>query len=332
MCLYNPENMQQSLKFFYTLILLLVFNLVALCQQTKVLPFAKVEANGRIYDFVVENTVLYAATDAGTVESYDINTRKLLKKITLPHIIDFVGDKVPPKLFSIDKFPGKDKLLVVSQGTGGNRDVYLIQNNTPELVISSSQHKMLIKRAGFIDAETIYLALISNEIISYHIPSKKTNYRLSISESSLSAINHNTARNRFVSCDEGGKLYEIDLKKGKIIKTLEGVNLDNVYYVAVSDACIISAGQDRKVGVYTAVRRKLQADFPVYCCGINTTGTMGAYASNEQNDVNIFSIDNLSILATLVGNKGSLTHIFFVSDKFIITSSEDKQILFFKIP
>ena len=296
-------------------------------------PEFSLKASGGVYDFVVDGNILYAATDAGIIDVFNFKTKKEIKKIQIPDIKDFNGESVPPKLFSVDKLNGIDGILAVSQGTNGFRNVFLYRENKLVKILSSEKDKLFVKRATFIDKNLIMLGLLSNELILFDINNKKQIYRKQLSTAVFSDFTTDFTRKITVTCEESGIIRAVNSHTGQIMGIFSGMNLDNVFKVAYADLTFITAGQDRKVGVYKwgSEQYYLNSDFIVYCVGIDKQAKFGAYSANENNDIYVFDTDTRQILYKLKGQKSTQTKIYFLSGSKIISSSEDEYIMFWKL-
>lgn len=295
-------------------------------------PDFSLTASGGVYDFVVDGNILYAATDKGIVDVFNILTKRRVNQIKVPKIHDFAGDLIAPKIFSIDLLQASKQLLLTVQGEGGFSDIYLVTGTNIQKIISAQNSKLLAKRAAFFNNNTLVIGLMSNEIVLYRYTDKKQLYRIHYSTSSLSDFVLINNRTKIVTCDEAGKLRLIDTKTGTKLKELSGQNVDNIYKTAYAHNTYITAGQDRRVAVYApSGNYYLTADFLVYAAGISPLGKLGAYSATALNEIQVFEIHSKQKIQTLVGQKSTLTKIFFRNEKQLITSSEDPQILFWNL-
>jgi hypothetical protein len=69
----------------------------------------------------------------------------------------------------------------------------------------------------------------------------------------------------------------------------------------------------------------------IYSVGLSPSGKLGGYSANEENDIKIFNTVSKQDVAVLQGSETIITHILFTSESEIITSSDDTNILFWKI-
>jgi len=292
-------------------------------------PVKKYKADGSVVDMMVNNNLLYIATSTGVVDVFDIKTTKNIKKIRVEKIKDFLGDEVESKVYSVDVLD--TSVLVLSQTTGGFRRVDIHTDGKRERVIDAKDN-LAIAEAKFLDKNTIILALLSNEIISYDINKKQQNWIFQASGAKFSSFALNETREQIVIADESGDLKVHATKDGKFIKKLSGKNLDNVFQVDTKNGVIATAGQDRRVVVYEPFSAYYKmAPFLIYSVGLSPSGQRVGYASDENNNVTIFETATKKDLAQLTGNKMILTRIVFLNENELFVSSDDSVVNFYKV-
>lgn len=295
-------------------------------------PDFTLKASGPVTDFVLDSNLLYAATDQGVADVFDITEKQRTDQIRLPLIKDFMGENIPPKVYSIDKLG--DIILLVVQGIHGFRDLILISNGSFIKAIDSEKDKMLIKKARFVDNEKVLLGLLSNELILFDWKKNEIIYKIQVRSYSFSDFCLNEDHTEVIVADESGGLSLIKIETGKLIKEFEGNNVDNVYQVDYKNSVILSGGQDRRLGIYKRYiddQSFIQGDFLIYCVGLSSDGTLCAYSANEDNEIRIINTETKEKMQTLKGHKSTLTRIQFFSSDEIISSAEDALIMFWKI-
>ncbi len=288
-------------------------------------------SSGSVVDLVYKDSKLYSATDASCVDIFDVNTGEIIQKIKVDQILDFMGDIIDSKVYSVDLI--KNKILILSQAQKGARRVHIYENDKLELIIPYTE-KLFIAKAKFLDENTILLGLLSNEIISYDIKNRKVNYRIAVSQSKFSNFVLNEDKSEVIVADESGDLKIHATKDAKLLKELSGQNLDNVFQVDTKNGIIITAGQDRRVVVYALKFNSsyyIHAKFLVYSVGLSPSGKIAGYASDENNNVTLFNTITKSELGTYGGNKMTLTSILFINENEFFSSSDDKTINLYKI-
>lgn len=292
-------------------------------------PEYTINAKGAITSIFIENNLLFAATDLGVIQIFDWKKNKLINEISLPNIKDFMGDEIPPKVYSIDKIKGEDKLIIVSQGMHGFRNVFLYEDEKLNQVFNADDDKMMIKKAYFIGNNDIIFATLGNEMMRYNLSTKSFVYKKHIGTSVFSDFDLNNDKSKIAACDESGKIHLLNAENGEIIKDLKGQNVDNLYQVAFYNGNIIGAGQDRRASVYQTKAYSnyyLESTFIVYCVGMSEDGKIGAFADGEENHIRVFDIKSKQTKAILKGQKSTLTQIKFVEENYIISASEDPEI------
>ena len=292
----------------------------------------KIHASGSINDFYIDGNEVIIVTGAGTIETYNLQTGKQTGIIKMPEIHDFMGDAVASKVYSIDKTSGM--LLYVIQGHHGFRNVYLKQGENTIKLIDADINKMLVKKARFISDNQILLALMSNDLILYEIDKRNVSTRLSISPYTFSDFDLDASKKFAYTTDESGVVHKVNLMEGKIVSEYSGNNVDNVFKLAYKNGTLITAGQDRRVGIYSTQldsRYYLQKDFLVYCVGLNSSGMIGAYTADETNTIYLFDVLTRSHFSSLKGHKGIVSRIEFVDEHTIVSGSEDGYLMIWEI-
>ena len=296
-------------------------------------PLYSLKAKGAVTSIVIENNILYAATDAGCIDVFNWKNKKHIKSINFPMIKDFMGDEMPPKIYSIDKWPEQDRLIVVTQGSHGFRNIYLFADGKKDKLLDADKDKMMIKKALFVDEGRILMATLGNEIILYDLNKKEFIYVKQISSSVFSDFDLNDDRTVAASTEESGIIHLINIETGEISKHLSGMNLDNIYQLVYKNQTIIGAGQDRRASVYSTNSSKkyyLESTFIVYCVGQSDDGTWAAFSFGEDNDIKVFNTTTKTEKAILQGQKSTLTQIKFIEKNYIITAGEDQDIIIWK--
>ncbi|QFR49742.1 WD40 repeat domain-containing protein [Sulfurimonas lithotrophica] len=310
---------------------ILFFLILSSVYSAQIKPSAKFVSSGGVVDLITNKDKIYSATSAGIVDIFDINTQKKVKSITLPKIKDFMGDMVDAKIYSVDKID--DKLLILSQGSGGYSRAFIYENEKLTSIIDESSYMAIIK-AKFINKNTIVFGLLSNEIISFDIKTKKRNWTNQASGAKFSNLVINEDKSEIVIADESGILKIMSAKDGKILKKLKGQNLDNVFQVDYKNGIIATAGQDRRVVIYATKFDSAyykEANFLIYSVGLSPSGKLAGYSSDENNNISVFNTITKRKIGTYTDNKMTLTNIVFIDENRMLGASDDKTINLYKI-
>ena len=295
-------------------------------------PVVSLEVNGTAKDMVVRDGKVIVATDTGRAEVFDYETKKLCKEITIPMIKDFTGDTVPAPVFSVDYADGR-YLLLSDSGVGGYSNMWLHEENKTIQLVKPEDHEALIK-ARFVDKDHILLGYLSNEAALYDIPKRKELYRVQLSESKFSDFALNEKRTKAVFSNESGILYVIDVASGKVVRKLEGENVDNVFSVAFCQGIVAAGGKDRRAALYdvkTGKGRHIQGKFFVYATALSPSSKYVAFAMDEENDIFIYNTVSMDLVAILKGQKSTLNAIVFKTETELVSASDDNTVLFWKI-
>ena len=291
-------------------------------------PVGSIEVNGTAKDMVLNGEKLVIATDMGHIEVYDIATHEKIKEISIPDVKDFMGDIMPARVMSVDMI-GEKYLLLSDSGIGGYANLYIHENGKTTQLISHEDRKPLIK-ARFIDENHILLGYLSDEVALFDIAKKKELYRVQLSESKFSDFALNEKRTEAVTSCESGILSVIDVKSGKIIKELEGQNVDNVYRVDFKNGMVSGAGQDQRGSLYDVKTGKgeyIKGSFLIYSTALSPSASKVAFAMDEKNNISIFNTMTKSKTALLKGQKSTLNVIIFKDENRLYSASDDNTVM-----
>ncbi|WP_067174626.1 WD40 repeat domain-containing protein [Sulfurospirillum sp. UCH001] len=295
-------------------------------------PRSVIEASGNVQQVAFVDGNIIAGTSAGTLEVYKLSDATKLSKIEFPKIKDFTGDEVSPKIFSVDML--EKTLLAVVQATNGSRELYLVEDGKPKVLIDSKAN-LFISKAKFVDKNRILVALLSNEMLLWDVKNKKEIYRIQPNPSHFSDFALNESKTMAASSCESGEITLFDALSGKIIKVLKGANVDNVYKVDFKKEKVLCAGQDRRGIVYdvsSSAYDRFDGSFLLYAGALSPSLKFAAFAFNEQNDIVLFDLASKSKAHTLKGQKSTLNTIVFANDKELVSSSDDQFIMIWRLP
>ena len=313
-------------KFFFFLTFLFTT-----LNANEIKPLFQYEASGAVTELIVKENKLYASTDASSIDIFNIQTKQKVSTILFPKIKDFMGDIVNSKIYSIDIL--KDKILSVSQGEKGGRNLTIYENGKFNTIISDKK-RMFIAKAKFLDENRIIFSLLSNELYIYDIKSKKKVLKLDVSLSKFSDFVLNETKKRIIVADESGILKMINTNNLQIIKEFKNQNLDNVFQVDTKNNIIATAGQDRRAVIYDELNNNAQyinAPFLIYSVGLSPSGKKVGIAYDEENNVLIFDTKSKIKEFMLVENLAIISKILFINEKELFISSDDKKINYYKI-
>ncbi len=308
-------------------IFFLLFYTVIIWAVPTLKPIATIEVNGTVKDMVLRDNLLVVATDNGHIEIKDIDNNKSIKNISIPNVKDFMGDEIPARVMSVDKIDNR-YLLLSDSGKSGYSNLYIYDKNLTQIL--SDKDKKAIIKARFIDREHILLGYLSNEVSLLNLNNKKESYRVQLSESKFSDFALNEDKSQAVFACESGILNIVDVKTGKIIKELKGLNVDNVYRVDFKKRIVSGAGQDRRGSIYDVTTGKgsyILGNFLIYSTALSPSAKKVAFAMDEQNNISIYNSSTKSKIALLKGQKSTLNVIIFQDENKIYSASDDSTIM-----
>ena len=322
------------------ILLLFIIFIYSSLNATDLKPNYIYNASGGVTDIVFSKSKIYVATDASGVDIFDLKTKKLIEKIKVPQIKDFMGDIIDAKIYNVDIY--NDKVLVTAQASKGFREIHIYQNGKIQTAITIEK-KMFISKAKFIDDEQILFSLLGNEMYLYNFKTKKIIWKIDVRpndavfNSTFADFALNEDRTIAVVADESGDLKLVDIKKAKVIKVLAGKNLDKVFKVDIKNNKIITAGQDGRCVVYNLKKNTdyfLKEEpnwFLIYGAGLSPSGKLGAFSSDENNNVTIFNTDTKRKLYKLTQNLMTLSSILFINENEIFITTDSSKFNYYNL-
>ena len=311
--------------------LLLLSVLLAGTAYTKdIKPLFRLTSEGLVSDLVIDGTLLYAGNDRGSVDIFDLTSRKKVSQILIEPITDFMGDPVAPKIFSVDRMNGKT--LLVSQAEAGYSNVWIHDGEHLKKLIGTAR-KLSIVEARFVDDERIVLGTLGHEMILYEPEENFEVYRMHVAQGAFSDMALSEDRTKMITADESGEVRLLDVEKSGLLHLFRSENVDNVYRVDFRQGVVITAGKDRRVGVYrpSGDAYHIKSDFLVYCAALSPSANRGVYSSGVENDLQLFDTRTRVKGDRLVGHTGTLNTIVFVNENELVSAAQERDILFWKI-
>lgn len=294
-------------------------------------PSYTLTASGSVTDLLLKDKLLYASTTASAIDIFDIKTRKKTNTIKVPKIKDFLGDIIDSKIYSIDLL--NDKLLILSQGQKGGRNIDILENGKKTNIITDKK-RLFIAKAKFVEKDRIIYALLSNQLFLYDIKNNKIIKDIQISHSKFSNFKLSEDKKYIVTADESGIVKMYDTTTLKELKSFSSQNVDNIFQLDLKNNIIITAGQDRRCAVYDIKKNSSyykKAEFLIYSVGLSPSGNIGVMADNEQSDLKVFNTKTKEDLFILKENKALISNILFLNEKELFVASEEEHINNYKL-
>ena len=311
---------------------IIVFFLICISVYAQnISPTLTFKSVGFVSDFVVDKDKLYVANDEGTIDIFDIQTQKIVKQIVLEPVTTAMGNLIAPKILSVDRFNGKT--LIVSIGKNAFRNVWIYENYTLTQIIDETR-ELTIKEARFVDDEQIIFGTFGSEIILHDTTERYNLYKSHISQSTMGDITLSDDKKKMLFSDESGEVKLVDVKSAKVHQTYNSQNVDNVYHVAYAKNTLITAGQDRRVGVYQKNKKAyhIKSDFLVYCVGISPSAKTGVYSSGEEHHLQLFNIKTKRKTDTLVAHNTIINQITFINEKELFSAGSSDKVYYWRLP
>ncbi len=290
------------------------------------LPEYSFYVTGGVTNIAKQNNNLYFATSYGTIDIFNLEKKEIISTIKLPKITDFTNNSIDSKIYSTDVL--NDKLLILSQGESGGRDIFIYENGNLNNIINS-EDRLFIAYAKFLDDNKIVYALLSNQVFIYDIKEKKVLKSVQVSQSSFSHFALSLDKKSIFVADESGIIGQLNSSTLNKTATFKGQNVDRVFQVDFKADVLLACGQDRRASLYFKDSRKSYykpIDFLIYSGALNNKGEKAAISLNEENDVLVFDVNTKEELFVLKGNIALITAILFLDENRLVVASDDKKV------
>ncbi len=293
-------------------------------------PSFILESSGFVNDFVLDGSKLYVANDEGSVEIFELNDKKLIGEIFIKPTLSAQGVKIPSKIISVDRLNGKT--LIVSATANAYRNVWMHDGEKLHH-IKNLKDKMTIKEARFIDEKNYLFGTLGYDIIRYAVDDSAHAYKVHIEQSSFSDMVLSEDKKTSVTVSESGQVTISEVKTGKILKQPTPLNLDNIYKVAYKNGTIITAGQDRRVGVYPKNGKPyyIRSDFLVYCAALSPSGKTGVYSSGTESNLQLFNVKSGRKTDRLLGHTAIPSTIKFFDEVGLFSAGYENKIFYWHL-
>ena len=303
----------------------------------KLNPSHKITAKDSVNYISVYKNNLYASTNSGEVEIYNLHSRKKVDSIVLPKITDLWGESNPPRVFNTHTIDGK-KILIISQATADKSNLHIFSNGKLQSV-DLGERSGIIKNAFFVSDDEVVLGLRSFEIVRYNVKKREIVWSLKPDFEVFTDLQ--IYDDKVFSTTEGGTIYIIDLQSGKVERILKGANFDYIYALGVAKGVALTAGRDKICGVYNLTSgdfKRVETEFMAYSVAISGAYPLrGAVGYNENGDILVFGIvsydkqiHNINRVALLTGGNAPLNQVQFVGDK-IMAIFGGNEVLFWNL-
>ncbi len=305
-----------------------------LAEPLAVSPSQIIHTNDIVTHISNFKNLIFVGNASGKIDVFKMDSNKKVHKtysLTLPLIKDYFESYYSPRILDIATFDGQT-LFVLSESSFGGRQILKMSNTQNPQVIFDT--KSLPKRIAAFDKDKLVIGFLSNEIGLFDINKSQFIYKTQPSQASFSDLCVNAP---FIfSTDESGAISVINITNGTLTTRIDRVNKDNNYQVVSSLNKILTAGVDRKMGIYTFDAQKtfsltdtkyIQSEFLIYAVGISPSANLAALSKNEQNDLGIIHLPTLEEKYVLQGSKSLINTIIFHDEKTVIADSSDKTFI-----
>ncbi|MDR3346573.1 MAG: hypothetical protein LBS73_05290, partial [Campylobacteraceae bacterium] len=151
--------------------LLMLFAAFLTLSAAQMVQDGVIKTKNSVLGIHVYQNLLFAATNNGTVEIFDLKNNSLKNEIILPQFKSGFSDElVSPRVINTDTLDGK-KVLILSDDTQGGKALFMYEGGELRQIFSHKD-KLNISKAYFVDESKIILGTLGNEIKLYDLKQK----------------------------------------------------------------------------------------------------------------------------------------------------------------
>lgn len=287
----------------------------------------ELKLNSNLNTIKLVDEKLLIGLDNGEILSFSIKDKKIHTITQLAKIKNFYEENANARIYSIDFF--KNSILVLSEGDFGSKNINIYKDNQ---LTSFKLSNDGVKKALFLDENTILLALLGSGIEILDLKTKNTIKKFTFSTSSLSDVVLNDDKNTLVAGFESGQIIVFDLKKFQIVKNYKNIHKDNIYQLDFKNKTIVSCGTDRKLGIVkNGEEKSLERDFLIYTCALNFNASIAIFGDNEKNIIELVDTNTLQTIKTFQNKDFLLEYLIFLNDHEFISAGYENTIIFWSI-
>ena len=299
-------------------------------------PAKKITFDYYISKLAFDKNLLVAGLEDGKVviEKWngEGNLSKPIAVIQLPKIHDFMGDLQPMPIYSLDLSPDGKRLLILGEGDDAKREVFIydLENRKLQKVWETP---ITLMRGIFAPDGKLFFALLSDEALLFDPSSQKVVYRKQVGNYVFSTWAISRDRSIAVFGDESGAAKMVDISTGKVVMVINGYNKDKTIGLDLNQRYVVNGSADQRISVYDYRQerfvKKFKSNFLPYGVAISPNSKWLAYQLDEQNDIELESLDGEQ-REILKGHTMALNGLKFENNTTLISYSP-AEVLIWKV-
>jgi WD40 repeat protein len=314
------------MKLLISLLILFSINIFA----KDITPYKYIKASEAVSDFVKVGDTLIIATEEGMIDIYDLKKEKLIDQIVLEKHKNILGDDIRSLVVSADYIDGK--LIFIVRLLSTLRELYVYENSKLTKILDETQH-LALQKVKFIDANTVMMATMDNELILFDLKTNKAIYKKQLNLASFSDFTFSEDKKYLYTADETPQISKIAISTGNIEEVYNKANKRDVFSIDYKNGLLISGGKDKRVILYKTpkIYKMTKGKFFIYSVALNPDATMAAFVKNEDSEISVIDTRTLEEKYVLKGHKQTLIKIHFYSSNELITADEANKLMFWKL-
>ncbi|WP_372999278.1 hypothetical protein [Sulfurimonas sp.] len=293
-------------------------------------PYKYIQASEAVSDFVKVDDTLIVATEEGIIDIYDLKKDKLIDRVVLEKHKNILGNDIRSLIVSVDYLDGK--LIFIVRLLSTLRELYIYENKKIKKILDESKN-LALQKIKFVDADTIMMATMDNELILFDLKTNKAIYRKQLNLASFSDFSFSEDHKYLFTSDETPQISKIEIKTAKTVEVYNKANKRDIFSIDYKNGLLISGGKDKRVILYKTpkIYKMTKGKFFIYSVALNPDATKAAFVKNENSEISVIDTTTLEEKYVLKGHKQTLLKIDFHSSNELITADEANKLMFWRL-
>jgi WD40 repeat protein len=293
-------------------------------------PYKYINASEAVSDFIKKENTLIIGTREGIIDIYDFKEEKAIDKIVLEKQTNIFGEKVGLLIISVDYLDGT--LVFATRNLETLGELYIYKDKKLLKLIDAFAH-MSIQEVKFVDANTLIINTMGNELILFDIKEKRFLYRKQLNSASFSDLTLSEDKKYLFTADETPLINKIEIKSGNIVEVYEKANKRDIASIDYKNGLLLSGGKDQQLILYKTPNqyKTAKGDFFINSVALNPDADRAAFTKNDKDEISILDTNSLKESYLLKGHKTTIIKIDFYAPNELISADKANKLMVWKL-
>lgn len=293
-------------------------------------PYRYINASEAVSDFIKKENTLVIGTREGIIDIYNFKEEKPIDKIVLEKQTNIFGEKVGLLIISVDYLD--DTLVFATRNLETLGELYLYKDKKLLKLIDAFSH-ISLQKVKFVDANTLIINTMGNELILFDIKEKKFLYRKQLNSASFSDLTLSEDKKYLFTADETPLINKIEIRSGNIVEIYEKANKRDISSIDYKNGLLLSGGKDQQIVLYKTPNqyKMLKGDFFINSVALSPNAERAAFTKNDKDEISVLETNSLKETYMLKGHKTTIIKIDFYAPNELISADKANRLMVWKL-